>query len=583
IHGTRARHRSRRLHRRVRRAGAARPRTPRDGAGQPLQVRPGRPLLRLPPALPVRGGRRPRRRAAHRAARRLPAPHRRGRDDRWHLVLPHLRLRPAGHQRAHHGGDLRRGDRGAPRRRDGEGDVPVLVDGVRVGRPLAVPGGRRAPDPAAGLLVRVPEARGRVLRPRRVRPVRAAVHDRASVQLRRGRGGAGTRPGRGAVRQRQARHVPRRARPGPEGPQGAGSAAPARRRQPGPPLHVRRRPRPRHRRRDGAPGRAQRRLQPLHSHLHHRAGAGPPHLGEDPRSGRAVPVRQRRAVPPRRRPPDPGHRQGGTGAGLPRHHPAGPDARRGDPVGRRRGGGRPAVTGATGATADGAAGGAGGGVTRGVAGGPGGGATGGVAGSEATAPPAGHGTPASHRRRRWLLAAGAVAVGSAASLARQPGTGALDTVWAEDGQIFLAGAVGRSLPRALATPYAGYLHTGPRLIAEAAALVPAQRAALVLSGAAAVVTALLALLVYAAAAGHLPPPTRVVAAAMVVAVPLAQGDLPNSVANLHWPALYALFWVLLWTPATLAGRVVAVGTTVLVALSDVLVVALLPLAVARLV
>jgi len=241
------------------------------------------------------------------------------------------------------------------------------------------------------------------------------------------------------------------------------------------------------------------------------------------------------------------------------------------------------VTGATGATADGAAGGAGGGVTRGVAGGPGGGATGGVAGSEATAPPAGHGTPASHRRRRWLLAAGAVAVGSAASLARQPGTGALDTVWAEDGQIFLAGAVGRSLPRALATPYAGYLHTGPRLIAEAAALVPAQRAALVLSGAAAVVTALLALLVYAAAAGHLPPPTRVVAAAMVVAVPLAQGDLPNSVANLHWPALYALFWVLLWTPATLAGRVVAVGTTVLVALSDVLVVALLPLAVARLV
>src|SRR5690606_12089841 len=72
-------------------------------------------------------------------------------------------------------------------------------------------------------------------------------------------------------------------------------------------------------------------------------------------------------------------------------------------------------------------------------------------------------------------------------------------------------------------------------------------------------------------------------AAMVVAVPLAQGDLPNSVANLHWPALYALFWVLLWTPATLAGRVVAVGTTVLLALSDVLLVARLPLAVARLV
>ncbi|HEY8453337.1 MAG: hypothetical protein FWJ70_10510 [Micromonosporaceae bacterium] len=219
----------------------------------------------------------------------------------------------------------------------------------------------------------------------------------------------------------------------------------------------------------------------------------------------------------------------------------------------------------------------------GATGGAGGLATGGAAGRAATVPaPVGHGVPASHRRRRWLLAALAVAAGATVSLARQPGAGALDTVWAEDGQVFLADAVGRSLPQALATPYAGYLHTGPRLIAEVAALVPAQWAAVVLSGAAAVVTAALALLVYAATAGHLRPPARAVAAAVVVVAPVAQGDLPNSVANLHWPALYALFWVLLWTPATRAGRVVAVGTTVLTALSDVLVVALLPLAAARL-
>src|SRR5690606_2162932 len=217
--------------------------------------------------------------------------------------------------------------------------------------------------------------------------------------------------------------------------------------------------------------------------------------------------------------------------------------------------------------------------------GPGAGATaGGAPGGAPTAATAtGPGALATTRRRRWLLAAAAVAVGSAVSLARQPGTGALDTVWAEDGQVFLADAVGRSLPEAFATPYAGYLHTGPRLLAEAAARWPAAWAAVVSSGAAAVVSALLALLVDAAATPHLPPVARVVAVGVVVLVPLAQGDLPNSVANLHWPALYALFWVLLWTPATTAGRVVGVGTTLLVALSDVLVVALLPLAVARLV
>ena len=51
---------------------------------------------------------------------------------------------------------------------------------------------------------------------------------------------------RGHVGQRQAGDEPRRARPGPEGAQGAGPAAHPRRRQPGPPLHLRRRPGPRH-------------------------------------------------------------------------------------------------------------------------------------------------------------------------------------------------------------------------------------------------------------------------------------------------------------------------------------------------
>lgn len=181
-----------------------------------------------------------------------------------------------------------------------------------------------------------------------------------------------------------------------------------------------------------------------------------------------------------------------------------------------------------------------------------------------------------------LLAALAVLAGAAVSLARQPGIGALDTIWAEDGQVFLADAVNRSLPDALTTSYAGYFHTGPRLLAELAALAPAGWAAAVLAGSAAVVTAGLAVLVYVASAAHLRSTVaRVAAAAITVVPPLAQQDVPNSIANLHWPALYALFWVLLWTPVAWPGRVVAVATTALVATSDILVLALLPLALLR--
>jgi hypothetical protein len=66
-------------------------------------------------------------------------------------------------------------------------------------------------------------------------------------------------------------------------------------------------------------------------------------------------------------------------------------------------------------------------------------------------------------------------------------------------------------------------------------------------------------------------------------VPLAQQEVPNSIANLHWPALYVLFWALIWVPARRAGTATALAVVALTALSDILVVGFLPLAAARLV
>ena len=63
--------------------------------------------------------------------------------------------------------------------------VVSLVDGLRVDERLPDARGRAADLAPADLDVRLPEARVRVLRQGRPRAVRAAVHDRAAVQLRR--------------------------------------------------------------------------------------------------------------------------------------------------------------------------------------------------------------------------------------------------------------------------------------------------------------------------------------------------------------------------------------------------------------
>jgi hypothetical protein len=70
-------------------------------------------------------------------------------------------------------------------------------------------------------------------------------------------------------------------------------------------------------------------------------------------------------------------------------------------------------------------------------------------------------------------------------------------------------------------------------------------------------------------------------AAVVVVAPLAQDDALNSIANLHWYGLYALFWMLIWSPGSRGGRVVSAVVVALVAASDILVLAFIPLALAR--
>jgi hypothetical protein len=189
------------------------------------------------------------------------------------------------------------------------------------------------------------------------------------------------------------------------------------------------------------------------------------------------------------------------------------------------------------------------------------------------------------RPLRWW-AAGVAVLGVLAaagiSLARQPGAGALRTVWAEDGSVFLSQASTRGALAALVHSYGGYYHAVPRLLAGLATLAPAHAAPAILAVEAALCVAAVAALVYFASAGHLRSPlSRLLVAAVAVVVPVGQDEILNSIANLHWYGLYALFWVLVWVPRRPAARVVAAAVVLLVAGSDILVLAFAPMALWR--
>lgn len=186
-------------------------------------------------------------------------------------------------------------------------------------------------------------------------------------------------------------------------------------------------------------------------------------------------------------------------------------------------------------------------------------------------------------RRRVALAVGAVLAGTALGLTRTPGPGAFNTIWAEDGNEFLTDALNLRTHETLFKGLNGYFVLVPRLLAEPTTVLPLEWAPVVLSTGAALVTALLALAVYVACRAHLRSPLlRLLVAAPVVFTPVGALYTVNNVATLQFVALYATFWMLLWVPATRAGRAVALTIVTLTGLSTILTVLFVPLAVLRL-
>jgi hypothetical protein len=157
---------------------------------------------------------------------------------------------------------------------------------------------------------------------------------------------------------------------------------------------------------------------------------------------------------------------------------------------------------------------------------------------------------------RQLMAVAIAAAGLLmllATLLRQAGVPKVDTIWAEDGAVFLDCAYQRSILDCVATPYQGYMHLLPRLGAELAALVAPSQASLVLVLVAALTAAGAgALTARAVGLATGSPLAGIVGGAGLGLVWQAGREVLGNLANAHWVLLTAAVIVLVC--AWIGGR-----------------------------
>jgi hypothetical protein len=145
------------------------------------------------------------------------------------------------------------------------------------------------------------------------------------------------------------------------------------------------------------------------------------------------------------------------------------------------------------------------------------------------------------------------------------GSEGMNTLWAEDGQVFYAGAKHASLPHVFFHTYRGYMDAAPRVVAAFDALFPVKWAASSIAISDAVALGLLAAVVYRASQAHIQRPwLRVIPALLVAVCPVGQETF-GTIANLQWFMFFVAFAVLLWNPQRpvpiAAGAVTVAFTT----------------------
>lgn len=167
-----------------------------------------------------------------------------------------------------------------------------------------------------------------------------------------------------------------------------------------------------------------------------------------------------------------------------------------------------------------------------------------------------------------LVIVSLVAIAAVLQLFRLGPSEALNSLWAEDGAVFLGGALTHGFFDAMGTAYAEYLVVTPRLIAEAGTLVPLDDAPVAMNLVTVVVISLSGLAVWFASAGHIHNPyLRALLAALMILSPVCTIEAVATPTNIAWFMTFAVFWLLFWRPKTTWGACLGGVLIVLTGLS----------------
>jgi hypothetical protein len=186
--------------------------------------------------------------------------------------------------------------------------------------------------------------------------------------------------------------------------------------------------------------------------------------------------------------------------------------------------------------------------------------------------------PPPRRLPAWAIPA-VVAVLTALLMFRRPSDPPVwDSLWTEDGKVFLTQQLSQPFLDTLATSYYGYLHTLPRLITNAATWFPVEDAPLVMSLLTNLVVALLCVYVFEASGAWIASPiVRALLALAVAFAPVTARELSGTVGNLHWYLVYASFWAILCPWRTRGWLVASTAIVLASVLSDPLTAVVLPI------
>jgi hypothetical protein len=195
--------------------------------------------------------------------------------------------------------------------------------------------------------------------------------------------------------------------------------------------------------------------------------------------------------------------------------------------------------------------------------------------------------PVSKRPLGWrqvLCAAAFMIVCAAVSLSRTEGPGSLNTTWIEDAGNFLQDALHEGVMTTLTTQMNGYYDVVPRSITAIAMVFPLKFVPGIMSACAALQYAMFGLIAYIASEPFLRSRwLRLLVAVPVCVIPLGYTQANNDLATVQFFALYGTFWLLLWRPATRAGRVASPIIMLGITLSSILPLIFAPLVAARLI